>query len=63
MDLSFSIDFDAAEVHGVIDGSITFTVIRDDESYIYRNFDRIDDDYVQDRIKEVCKILLAIEEF
>lgn len=63
MDLNFSIDFDAYEVHGVIDGSITFSVIQDDDGYRYKNFERIDDEYVQDKIKEVCRMLLTIEDY
>ena len=62
MDLNFNIDFDSAEIHGVVDGSISFAVIKDDEEYNYKNFDRIDDDELQDKIKEVCRILLSLEE-
>lgn len=61
MDISFNIDFDADEVHGVIDNSLCFTVIRDDDAFVYKNFDRIDDDF-QDKIKGVCRILLTLED-
>lgn len=63
MDLNFSIDLDAGEVHGVIDNSIVFAVIRDDDDYVYKNFDRIDDDDLQEKLKEISKILLTIETF
>lgn len=62
MDLTFSIDFDAAEIHGVVDGATTFTVIKDDDRYIYKNFDRIDDDVLKDKLKGICRELLQIEE-
>ena len=63
MDLNFSIDLDAGEVYGVVDNSVVFTVIKDDDEFIFKNFDRIDDDEVQEKLRAVCKILLTIENF
>lgn len=62
MDITFNIDFDADEVHGVIDNSISFFVIRDEDSFLYKHFDRIDDEMLQDKLKSVCKILLTLED-
>jgi len=62
MDINFSIDADAGEIYGVIDGSLTFTVTKDDDHYSYRNLNKLDDDSLQDKLKTVCRILLSIED-
>ncbi len=63
MDLTFSIDLDAGEVHGVVDNSIVFTVIKDDDDFVFKNFDRIDDEQVQEKLRAICEILLTIDEY
>ena len=62
MDISFQIDFDAEEIHGVIDNAKTFAVFRNDDSFSYRNFDQLDDEVLHERLMEVCQLLLTLEE-
>ena len=62
MDISFQIDFDAGEIHGVVDNSKTFTVYNDDGSFSYRNFEHLDDEALQEKLMEVCQLLLSLEE-
>lgn len=62
MDLTFNIDFDAAEVYVIVDNHITVSVTQDGDEYTYKNFDRLDDDTVQAKLKTVCKILLTLED-
>jgi hypothetical protein len=63
MDLTFNIDFDAAEVHIIVDNHLTLVVTEGDHnSYIYKNFDKLDDDVVQSKIKSVARILLTLEQ-
>lgn len=61
MDFNFSIDFDAEEVYVVIDNATTLVVTKDDCSYIYKNFEKIEDT-LQDKLKQICKILLTLED-
>lgn len=62
MDINFSIDFDRDEVHVLIDHSLSLTIIRDDDSYSYRGFDKIDDEDVQAKLKRIAKIIFELEE-
>lgn len=61
MDLNFNLDLDAGELHVIIDGSITFSVISDDDGFRYRNLDRLDDEELQEKLKTICQILLSLD--
>ncbi len=62
MDINFSIDLDSRELHGVLDHSIAFSVIKLDETYKFRNFDKFDDDELQKKLKIICTTLLSLAE-
>jgi hypothetical protein len=62
MDLTFNIDFDAAEVHVIVDNHLTLSVFQDDDEYTYKNFEKLDDETVQSKLKQVCKVLLTLED-
>jgi hypothetical protein len=61
MELNFSIDHDASEVHGVFDDAIAFSVILDnDDRIICRNINKLDDE-LQKPIINICRQLLKLE--
>jgi len=62
MDIIFNIDFESEEVHAVVDNSIKVKMIKDGESYKFKNFDKLDDDVLQRKLKNICKLLLSLEE-
>ena len=62
MDIIFNIDFEAEEVHAIVDNSIKVRMFKDGESYKFKNFEKLDDDVLQRKLKQICKLLLSLED-
>lgn len=62
MDILFNIDFEAQEIYAVVDNSIKLTVIKNDTHFKFKNFEKLDDDILQQKLKNICKLLLALED-
>lgn len=63
MDLEFNIDFDSEDIKILINNSVTLSASKDtDGEIIYKRFERLDSEELQEQLKKVVKILFAIEE-
>lgn len=63
MNLIFDIDFDSEELSLIVDDTYSVKAyIGEDGKIRYKNFDRIDNDTVQDKLKDICKELLQLLE-
>jgi hypothetical protein len=63
MELSFTVDLDAEEIHIVVDNMSTLKAYKNtDNKIMYKNFDKLDTDDLQDKVKEICIILFSCGE-
>ena len=56
LDINISIDFDAEEVHIIVDNSITIYASADDDGVKFHNFHKIDDENLADLLKQYCRL-------
>ncbi len=63
MNLDFEVDFDAQDISLIIDNSISLSAYKEvDDSIIFNKFNRIESLDLQDKLKEICRILFTIDE-
>jgi hypothetical protein len=63
MDISFDIDFDTEEINIIVDNTLTLRAYKNsDGRTVYKRFENIESDDVQDKIKSVCAILFTLNE-
>ena len=62
MDIIFNSDFDTEEVYAVVDNSIKIRMFKDGDHFKFKNFEKLDDDVLQRKLKQICKLLLSLED-
>lgn len=63
MHLEFDIDFESEEVRIIVNNSIFISASRDsDGEIIYKRFDKLESEELQEHLKQIVKQLLSIEE-
>lgn len=60
MNIDFALDFDTEEVDVVVDNAYKVKAAKTEDGVKYYNFDRIDDDEVMDKIKQMCNVILTL---
>lgn len=62
MSFNFEVDYDAAEVHIIVDDTVVLKVTKvDDNEFRYKGFDKLDDDDLQRIVKQATKLLLSFD--